>query len=282
MAFGCWRFADDDTAGAGAALSTAVASFAVDGARVLVDNADVYGNDTFGAAETLLGRLIAADPTLTDRIVVATKAGIRPGVPYDASGGYLMSACEASLRRLGLECIDLFQLHRVDLFTAPAEVAGALAELRDAGKIREVGVSNATTAQLDDLERHLPFPIAAAQAEYSLLDLRPLFDGTLDWCARRGAVPLAYSPLAGGRLGERGGDVPAALGDRLDALAARDGVDATAVCLAFLLAHPSRPVPIVGSQRPDRLALAAAATGARLTRADAYSLIEAARGFEMP
>ena len=143
-------------------------------------------------------------------------------------------------------------------------------------------MSNATPAQLDDLERHLPFPIAAVQAEYSLLDHRPLFDGTLDWCARRGAVPLAYSPLAGGRLGERNSDVRPELAERLDALAAREGVDPIAVCLAFLAAHPSRPVPIVGSQRPDRLAAAAAAPRVRLGRDDLYGLIEDARGYEMP
>lgn len=157
-----------------------------------------------------------------------------------------------------------------------------MAHLREAGRVREVGVSNATPAQLDDLERHLPFPLAAVQAEYSLLDLRPLFDGTVDWCARRGAVPLAYSPLASGRLGERGADVAAGLAERIDALARREGTDPIAICLAFLLAHPSRPVPIVGSQRPDRLATAASAGRVSLTRADVYGLVEASRGHEMP
>lgn len=218
----------------------------------------------------------------TDELVVATKAGIRPGVPYDGSGDHLVAACEASLRRLGVDTLDLFQLHRVDLYTPPEETAAALAHLREAGKVREVGVSNATVAQLDDLERHLPFPIAAVQAECSLLDRRPIFDGVLDWCHRRGAVPLAYSPLASGRLGAPGGDVPPALTERLDALASREGRPATVVALAFLLAHPSRPVPIVGTQRPDRLSELAAATAVRLDRADVYGLIEAAQGHELP
>ena len=282
LAFGCWRFADDDLAGAVAAVATAVDEFGVQGTRVLVDNADVYGQE-FGAAESLLGRVLRSTPSLTDRFVLATKAAIPPGgVGYDTSGEYLSAACDASLTRLGVDVIDLFQLHRVDLFTPPAEVAAALASLREAGKIREIGVSNATVAQLDDLERHLPFPVAAVQAEFSLLDQRPLFDGVLDWCTRRGAVPLAYSPLGGGRLGERGGDILGDLSDRLDALAAREGVDITAICLAFLLAHPSRPVPIVGTQRHDRLGALAAATRVTLDRADIYGLLEAARGSPLP
>lgn len=282
LAFGCWRFRDGDLAGATAAVDAALGAFATPGARVLVDNADVYGEHERGAAETLLGRVLSSRSGWEDELVLATKAGIRPGVPYDGSGEYLVAACEASLRRLGVEAVDLFQLHRVDLYTPPEETAAALAHLRDSGKIREVGVSNATVSQLDDLERALPFPIAAVQAECSLLDRRSIFDGVLDWCRRRGAVPLAYSPLASGRLGSAGGDVPPALTERLAALATREGPPATVVALAFLLAHPSRPVPIVGTQRPERLAALAAAGAVRLDRADVYGLIEAAQGHELP
>lgn len=282
LAFGCWRFLDGDLAGATAAVDAALAAYASPGARVLVDNADVYGEHERGAAETLLGRVLAGRAGWADQVVLATKAGIRPGVPYDGSGDHLVAACEASLRRLGVETVDLFQLHRVDLYTPPEETAAALAHLREAGKIREVGVSNATVAQLDDLERCLPFPIAAIQAECSLLDRRPLFDGVLDWCRRRGAVPLAYSPLAGGRLGGAGGDVPLALTERLAEIATREGRPSPVVALAFLLTHPSKPVPIVGTQRPDRLAELAAATAVRLDRADVYGLIEAAQGHELP
>ncbi|MCB9372853.1 MAG: aldo/keto reductase [Microthrixaceae bacterium] len=249
---------------------------------MLVDNADVYGEQERGAAESLLGRVLSGRSGWADDLVLATKAGIRPGVPYDASGDHLVAACDASLRRLGVEVIDLFQLHRVDLYTPPEETAAALAHLREAGKVREVGVSNASVAQLDDLERLLPFPLAAVQAECSLLDRRPIFDGVLDWCRRRGAVPLAYSPLASGRLAAPGGDVPPDLTERLDALAAREGRPVTVVALAFLLAHPSRPVPIVGTQRPERLAELAGATTVRLDRADVYGLIEAAQGHELP
>ena len=241
----------------------------------------MYGTTRLGEAEEILGRILAAAPGLQEHVVLATKAGIRPGEGYHGGRDYVLAACEASLGRLGVDTIDLFQIHRVDLFTDPAETVEALVALHGDGKIREVGVSNATPAQLDDLARLLPFPVAAVQAEFSLLDLRPLFDGNLDWCRRNGAVPLSYSPLKGGQLAESGGDVPELLTERLEALARREGVSVSAVCLAFLLAHPARPVPIVGTQVPDRLAAAAGSIRVSLSRADVYGLVEAAQGHPM-
>ncbi|MCB1004617.1 MAG: aldo/keto reductase, partial [Acidimicrobiales bacterium] len=99
LAFGCWRFRDGDLAGATAALDAALAAYATPGARVLVDNADVYGEQERGAAESLLGRVLSGRSGWADDLVLATKAGIRPGVPYDASGDHLVAACDASLRR---------------------------------------------------------------------------------------------------------------------------------------------------------------------------------------
>jgi aryl-alcohol dehydrogenase-like predicted oxidoreductase len=91
--------------------------------------------------------VLAAAPQLRDRMVLATKGGITPPVPYDSSPAYLRAACEASLRRMGVDVIDLYQIHRPDLFAHPAEVAATLTGLRDEGKIREVGVSNHTPAK---------------------------------------------------------------------------------------------------------------------------------------
>ena len=277
LAFGCWRLTDPTRA-------DALVHTAVDHGLTLIDTADVYGLDFggtgFGSAEELLGRVLAADPGLRDRIVLATKGGIDPGVPYDSSPAYLRAACEASLGRLGVETVDLYQVHRIDLFTHPEEVAGALADLRQEGKIREVGLSNTTPAQVDALQAFLPFPLVTVQPELSCLDLRPLRDGTLDQCLRSGLVPLAYSPLGGGRLAT--GDAPTALLDVLDRLAGREGVDRAAVALAWVLAHPSRPVPIVGTQTPERLVAATRALGVRLDRTDVYAVLEAAQGEPLP
>jgi aryl-alcohol dehydrogenase-like predicted oxidoreductase len=280
LAFGCWRFTHDDPDAARRTLDAAL-----DAGMNLVDTADVYGLDWggagFGANEELLGRVLRSSPALRDRMVLATKGGIRPGVPYDSSSAGLQAACDASLRRLGTDAVDLYQVHRPDLFTHPAEVADALGALRTAGKIREAGVSNHTPAQVEALRELLPFPLATIQPEWSVTQLAPLRDGTLDLAMRAQLTPLAWSPLAGGRV-VSGDGVRAELLDVLDELAGRERVDRVGIALAFLLAHPSRAVAIVGSQRPDRLAQAAAATSVRLDRVDCYRLVEASEGVPLP
>ena len=280
IGFGCWRFVGDDTARSHEVLETAL-----DAGLTLVDNADVYGLDWggsgFGANEELLGRVLAAAPGLRDRMVLATKGGIRPPVPYDQSAAWLRTACEDSLRRLGVDTIDLYQIHRPDLFAHPAEVAATLTALRDEGKIRAVGVSNFTVAQHEALGAHLPFPIATTQPELSAAHLDPLRDGTLDLCLRDGVVPLAWSPLGGGRLVTGEGVRPELLAV-LDGLAEREGVDRTLIAYAFVLAHPARPVVIVGTQDPARLRAAVGALDVALDRHDCYRIVEASEGVPLP
>ena len=133
--------------------------------------------------------------------------------PYDSSPAG--AARRRARRRCGacsVDVIDLYQIHRPDMFTHPADVAATLAALRDEGKIREVGVSNHTPAQVDALQAHLPFPLVSNQPEYSAAHLDPLRDGTFDACMRDGITPLAWSPLAGGRAGDRRGRAARAAG----------------------------------------------------------------------
>ncbi|NOX28764.1 MAG: aldo/keto reductase [Actinobacteria bacterium] len=280
LAYGCWRFTTNDLSHAQRLIESAL-----DHGMNMIDTADVYGLDYggsgFGASEELLGRVLAGAPRLRDRMVLATKGGIAPPIPYDSSPRYLREACEASLTRIGADVIDLYQIHRPDLFTHPAEVAATLTALQDEGKIREVGVSNHTPAQQDTLASHLPFPLAASQPEYSITHLAPMRDGTFDLCMRDGVVPLSWSPLAGGRLITGEGIRPQLLA-ALDRLAEREGVDRSAICLAFVLAHPSAPVAIVGTQTIDRVEEATAALRVTLTRTDLYQLIEACEGVPLP
>jgi predicted oxidoreductase len=280
LAYGLWRFTTPDLDDAQARVEAAL-----DAGMNLVDTADVYGLDWggtgFGAVEQLLGDVLARAPHLRDRMVLATKGGIRPPVPYDSSPSAIRAACEDSLRRLQVDVIDLYQIHRPDLFTHPTELAAALAALRDAGKIREVGVSNHTLAQVAALAAHLPFPIVSNQPELSVAQLTPLRDGTLDACLRDGVVPLAWSPLAGGRVATGEGLRPE-LVTVLDELAAREGVDRSTIALAFVLAHPSAPVAIIGTQRPERIAAATAALDVTLERADVYQIVQASEGVPLP
>jgi predicted oxidoreductase len=280
LAFGLWRFTDPDVARGQELIETAL-----DAGMNLVDVADVYGFDWggtgFGQVEENLGCVLAASPGLRDRIVLATKGGIRPPIPYDSSPGALRAACEASLQRLGVDAIDLYQIHRPDLYAHPADVAGVLADLRDEGKIREVGVSNHTRAQVDALAEFLPFPIVANQPEFSALHLDPMRDGTLDDCMRDGVVPLAWSPLAGGRLAT-GDGIDAELLAVLDGLAEREQVERSSIAIAFVLAHPSAPIAVVGTQDPGRLAATSAALDVELTRPDVYAIVQASEGVPLP
>jgi predicted oxidoreductase len=271
LAYGCWRFAGTSVSEARAKIDAALEL-----GVTLFDHADIYGGD--GAAEALFGAALAEMPRLRERMRIATKCGIAPGVPYDSSPAHIRASCEASLRRLRVETIDLYQIHRPDWLADPEETAEVLIALREKDMIGEVGVSNHTVAQVDALQRYLPFPLATQQPELSAWSLEPFRDGVIDQCLRERITPLAWSPLAGGRLGldddaarrEPDGERLAALLACLDRLAVRDGVSRTAVALAFLLVHPAGIVPILGTQRVVRIRAARQAFDVKLTRRDWY------------
>ncbi|HLJ38362.1 MAG TPA: aldo/keto reductase [Steroidobacteraceae bacterium] len=283
LGWGMWRLADQQ----GESVRSRVEA-ALEAGCTLFDTADIYGYHRgrgFGIAESLLGGLLREAPQLRERMVLATKAGIAPPAPYDSSRQYLIAACDASLRRLNVECIDLFQIHRPDLLTHPAEVARALDELRRAGKIRAAGVSNYSAAQFEALAHHLPFALASVQNELSPLAIEALTDGTLDAAMKHGAAVIAWSPLAQGRL-MPGGLADSARTERviaaLESIAQRAGVSRAAVAYAWVMAHPARPIPLIGSQNPANIRAARAAYGVDLTREEWYRVLVAARGAPMP
>ena len=279
LSLGCWRLTgtDDD--------NIATVTTAVDLGITLIDNADVYGLDWggthFGACEEALGRVFAAVPGLRDRVVLATKGGIIPGVPYDSSGDYLIAACEASLRRMNVDTVDLYQVHRPDMLTHPEEVAAAFTSLRTRGLVKEFGVSNYTVPQTLALNGFLDSGLATTQPQFSAAHLEPLRDGTLDLCMEAAITPMAWSPLAGGRLAT-GEGVPAELLTVLDELAARENVTRSAIAIAFVLAHPSKPIAILGSTQPERLQELAKATTVQLSRTDWYRIVQASEGVPLP
>ncbi len=280
LAFGCWRFVGADVA-AGQELIEAALELDMN----LVDTADIYGRGHggggFGESEELLGKVLAAAPELRDRMVLATKGGIREGVPYDSSAAYLEQACDDSLRRLGVDVIDLYQVHRPDLFAHPLDVAEALDGLVASGKVRTVGVSNHTPAQVAALDEYLEAPLVSTQPEYSAAHLAPLRDGTFDQAMAQGFAVLAWSPLGGGRLATGDGVRPELI-TVLDELAGREGVDRSTIALAFVLAHPSGPVAILGTQQVQRLRDAQKALEVHLDRVDCYRIVAASEGVALP
>jgi len=281
LAWGMWRFKGESVADARLLVETALES-----GITLLDTADVYGADTpygFGSSEGLLGKVLRDAPHLREKFVLASKGGIILGVPYDSSADYLVSACEASLQRLGVEKIDLYQIHRPDVLAHPAEIAAALTKLREQGKIDAVGVSNYLPSQVAALQAHLPFALASIQPEFSPLTIEPLSDGVLDQALERDLAVLAWSPLGGGRLvGQGTDDRGRAVIEALDVIAREQLVDRAAVALAWIMAHPSRPIPIVGSQTPERIKASADALRVKLSRTQWYAILTASRGVPLP
>ena len=281
LAWGMWRFKDS-----GLEHAARLVHAALDNGFSLLDTADIYGFDngqSFGAAEALLGRVLESDPGLRRRFVLASKGGIRPPTPYDSSPAYLTAACEASLRRLKTDSIDLYQIHRPDVLAHPEDVAETLVKLHDAGKIRAAGVSNYNVAQTRALQSFLPFDLATQQPEFSALSIEPMVDGVLDQAIERHVTVLAWSPLGGGRLAGEGADERSrAVIAALDTIAERESVPRVAVALAWVMAHPSRPIPIIGTQNATRLHEARRALEVRLTREDWYAVLTASRQQPLP
>jgi aryl-alcohol dehydrogenase-like predicted oxidoreductase len=285
---GCMGFSEfygpTDAAAAPATLEAALAL-----GYDFLDTADMYGQ---GRNEELLGRVLKGR---RDRVVLATKFGIvrREGSSerrIDNSPAYLTAACEASLRRLGVETIDLYYCHRRDPSVPVQEMVGAMARLVEAGKVRALGLSEVSPETLR--AAHAVHPIAAVQTEYSLWSREPE-GGLLAACRDLGVALVAYSPLGRGFLTgaldvkalapddfRRGnprfqGEALAQnrrLAEALGAFARERGVTPGQVALAWLMARGPDVIPIPGSRRPERLAENAAAADLALSPSDVAAL----------
>jgi predicted oxidoreductase len=257
----------------------------------LFDHADIYAQ---GECERIHGELMREMPSMRDQIVIATKCGIRfggdpsPDSPhrYDFSKSHILRSCDLSLERLGIETIDIYQLHRPDILMDPDEIADAFDTLHRAGKVRYFGVSNFLPSFVTALQSRLGTRLCVNQVEIHLGRLDCFTDGTLDQFISDRLTPLAWSPLGGGWLGEGGTVPPGSPRNHVlavaDALALKYGVTRTEISLAFLLKHPSGIVPIVGSTKTEKIRQAVKATQIDLDREDWYRLYVAARGGPLP
>lgn len=235
------------------------------------DHADLYGGYS---VEALFGEALAAAPGLRERLQVVTKCGIRlvsPARPahrlnhYDSSREHLLASVDASLQALRTDRIDLLLIHRPDPLAEPDEIAEAFRALHKAGKVLAFGVSNHSAAQFAALHRR--HPLATNQVEFSPLQMKALADGTLEQCTDLQLPPMAWSPLARGRLfgdDEQARRVRAVLED----LGRPHGASAATMAYAWILRHPSRPRPITGSGRVEALREAVAALAIPMSRED--------------
>jgi len=299
LAYGCWRLtgaartAAELTPELRAAGKHAVLT-AYEAGYTLFDQADVYGS---GESEKLFGEVLREIPGMREQVVIVTKGGVRrpddpPGSPYhyNLSGEYLVRACEGSLKRLGVEMIDVYLLHRADWLMQPEEVASAFAALKSAGKVRHFGVSNFRPSLVAALQAACGMPLIVNQIEISLGRLHALDDGTLDQCLERKITPMAWSPLGGGQFADgakrlmksQEGYRTESVVPLLDEYAVKRGVSRSVMALAWLLKHPAGIMPIVGSVNPDRIRDAVRATKIELSREEWYRLLVAARGEPLP
>ena len=282
IAWGMWRLAENGRTAADAAR---LVHAALDAGINFLDTADIYGFDGaggFGDAEALLGEVLAAEPGLRQRMVLASKGGIMPPLPYDQSPDYLARALDASLRRMKVDTIDLYQIHRPDILAHPQEVARVLDDAVAAGKIRTIGVSNFTVRQIAALNQFLGNKLVATQPEISPLRITCFENGELDQAMMLGLTPLAWSPLGGGRLADPQSERDRAVAAELDRVAASYGVSRSVAAYSWLLAHPAGIVPIIGSQQPARILEGAAALAVQWNRTDWYAVLVAARGERLP
>lgn len=252
------------------------------------DHADIYGGY---AIEAAFGEALALTPGLRDRIQLVTKCGIglvTPNRPdtrvhhYDTSRAHILASAERSLLNLRTDRLDLLLVHRPDPLMDADEVAAALTELRRAGKVLHCGVSNFLPFQLDLLKARVDFSLVTNQIEFSVAHMQPFYDGTLDQAQRLRMPPMIWGPLGGGRIFTSTDDRGTRLRQKLEEIGGRIGAAADQVALAWLLKHPARPLPVLGTGRLERIAAAVAAESLALDRQSWFEIWEASAGHEVP
>ncbi|MEC7517666.1 MAG: aldo/keto reductase [Pseudomonadota bacterium] len=282
LVYGMWRLADDRDrsvkhvdAKINAALDQGITTF---------DQADIYGGYT---AEAVMGAAMRANPSLRQRMEIVSKcdividAGRHSGARvkhYNTTAAHINASVDASLAEMGIDEIDVLLVHRPDPFMDHHETGAALDALVDAGKIRAAGVSNFRPWDWSLLQSAMRHPLVTNQIELSLKHIAPFTNGDLAFHQQHGHVVMAWSPLGGGDLMTASNE----LTHRLDSIAKRSGVDRAAVATAFLLAHPAKITPVLGTNNLDRISSISAAETVQLDRQDWFSLYEAALGSEVP
>ena len=282
LVYGMWRLADDgDTsvkhvdAKINAALDQGITTF---------DQADIYGGYT---AEAVMGTALKANPSLRQHMEIVSKcdividAGRHSGARvkhYDTTAEHINASVDASLSEMGIDEIDVLLVHRPDPLMDHHVTGAALDALVDAGKVRAVGASNFRPWDWNLLQSAMRHPLVTNQIELSLKHSAPFTNGDLAFHQQHGHLVMAWSPLGGGDLMTAASE----LTHRLDSIATRCGVDRAAVATAFLLAHPAKITPVLGTNNLDRISHISVAETVELDRQDWFCLYEAALGSEVP
>ncbi|RCW74922.1 putative oxidoreductase [Saliterribacillus persicus] len=259
------------------------------------DHADIYGG---GRSEEIFAEAIDMNPTIREKMVLQTKCGIRDG-SFDFSKGHILNSVEGSLKRLNTDYIDVLLLHRPDALVEPEEVAEAFSELKRSGKVKHFGVSNHNPMQIELLKKYVDHDLIANQLQFSLM-FTPMIDaglnvnmehdpaivrdgGVLDYSRLHDMTVQPWSPFQHGFFEGVfvGNDDFPELNQKLDEIAEAKGVTATTIAIAWILRHPARMQPVVGTMNPERLKEIAKASDVKLTREEWYELYRVA-GNKLP
>lgn len=281
IVYGMWRLGDDENtspehvrAKIDASLDQGITSF---------DQADIYGGYE---AEEILGNALSGS-TLRNKMEIVTKCDIIAPVGryadarvkyYDTSRAHIMASVDHSLRLMGIDHIDLLLIHRPDPMMDHHETGAALDEAIASGKVRSVGVSNFRPYDWELLQSAMKNQLVTNQIELSVLAHDSFVNGDVAFHQRIGTPLMAWSPLAGGALFS--GDHPDVM-NALSNVASQNNVDETAVAIAWLLAHPSRILPVLGTNSLERIKGMSAALDVKMDRQTWYEIYTAALGREV-
>lgn len=285
IALGCMRISDKPIKQVEELIDTALG----EGINFF-DHADIYGG---GKSEEVFGKVLKKKKDLRGKIIIQTKCGIRNGY-YDFSKEHILKSVEGSLKRLGTDYIDILLLHRPDTLMEPEEVAEAFSILHNSGKVRNFGVSNFNPMQIELLSKYLNQRIIVNQLQFSIahtgmidfgfnvnmkVDQAINRDGSvLEYCRLKGITIQAWSPFQYGFFEGTflGNEKFKELNEKIDEIAIQKGVPSIAIPIAWILRHPAKIQPIVGTTNPARLKDICKAADIEVTREEWYELYKAA------
>lgn len=282
IVYGMWRLADDTDTSPAHVQAKIEACLEQD--ITTMDQADIYGGYV---AEEVLGATLKQMPSLREQIEIVTKCDIVAPIGkyadrrvkyYDTSAAHITASVDASLGYMGIEQIDLLLIHRPDPMMDAVETGAALDALIASGKIKAAGVSNFRPWDWELLQANMTETLVTNQIEISLAAREVFTNGDLAHLQRHRIAPMAWSPLGGGSLMTEKSAVAA----KLDEVAAAQGVDRAAVAVAWLLAHPAKIMPVMGTNNLDRIRRFKDALDVAIDRQTWFELYEAANGYEVP
>ncbi len=288
LIMGFWRLSDSPNLAKTSDLLAFVEANLAEGITTF-DHADIYGQYT---CEAIFGKALAQKPHLRDQMQLVSKCGIklvcenRPGHKikcYDAGKPHIVYSAENSLKNLHTDRLDLLLFHRPSPLMDPDEMAEAFTQLKESGKVLHFGVSNFSVTQYAMLQSRLPFPLVTNQLELSVMEMKALTDGTLDQAIELGVKPMAWSPLGGGRLFHEASDKAARVRKSLHELCEETGAESIdQAALAWLMHHPAKPLPVLGTSRIKRMQDAVASLNIRLSTEQWFKIWIAYHGHDVP